>query len=144
MALHCHANDCPTQMKHILCEHHWTKLRRIHFKRINTAQKDFAIFCVRHASTLKHLGLSNIRLVGQGSWASNSENIRKTLTLNNTELRKPLSCDDPPQLWLPGNFIWDDDGKVRGSVTEKALFACMVHGGSCLLLAGRSHPSLTL
>lgn len=58
--------DCRTELKHIISDHHWTNLGRVHFKNILATQADFATFCSHHASTLRHLSLKDVELLPQG------------------------------------------------------------------------------
>lgn len=135
-----------TRLKHIVCDQQWTKLKRVEFEGIDATQTDLANFCTRHASTLKHLGLSAMRLLERGSWVSTLEAIQKTLSLESAEFRGVLVCKDPPQYWALGATAWEDedDEEVQGNVTAKALSTYLVHGGSCPLLDEKSHPNLAL
>lgn len=138
-----HTTDCATQLKHIVCDHHWPNLERVEFDKIDATQTDFADFFTRHASTLKHLGLRNIRLVEQCEWVPTLEMVQKTLSLDTATLGGIIYCEDPPQYWiLEANVFEDDDDEdAQGNITSKALSNYLVHGGRCPLLDEEKHPN---
>ncbi|CAD6592581.1 MAG: hypothetical protein ASARMPREDX12_006257 [Alectoria sarmentosa] len=136
-------NDYATQLKHIVCDHHWPNLVRVEFGKIDATQADFAEFFTRHASTLRHLGLRAIRLVEQCQWVPTLEMVQKTLSLDTATLGLGIYCEDPPQYWpLEANvFEYDDDENAQGNITRKALSNYLVHGGCCPLLDEERHPN---
>ena len=119
------------EMKYTVGDHQWPKLKRVKFQRIDATHADFANFCARHASTLKHFGLGAIELLEQGQWPRTLETIQKTLDLESADLQICLWCDDPPQYW---ELRDDDDESPQGDRTSAALSEYLVHGGRCPLL----------
>lgn len=132
-----------TELKYIIGDHHWPKLKRVKFEDIDATHADFASFCTRHASTLKHLGLSAIRLLEQGEWPQTLDIIQKTLNLESADIQRFLYGDDPPQTWPLGDqgSHNDHDEIAQGNSTSAALSKYLVHGGSCPLLDEKNHPN---
>lgn len=143
IAFNCYTTNCATELKHIVRDHHWKNLKRVEFEQIDATQADFASFFIRHASTLRHLGLRGIRLLKQGEWVPTLEGIQKTLSLDSASIRESLYCKDPPQYWGLDAAVWedDDDEEPRGNITSKAVSDYLVHGGSCPLLDEEKHPN---
>ncbi len=143
IAFDCYTTDCATELKHIVCDHHWPNLKRVEFERIDATPTDFATFFDRHASTLRHLGLRAIRLLEQGRWVSTLENMQKTLSLETAEFGESIYCEDPLQYWLLGARVDedDDDENAPGNITSAALSSYLVHGGTCPLLDEEKHPN---
>ena len=135
-----------TRLKQIVCDHHWPNLMRVEFDKIDATQTDFADFFTRHASTLRHLGLRDIRLVEQCQWVPTLEMVQETLSLDTATLGHGIHCEDPPQYWtLEANDFEDDDEEdAQGNITSKALSNYLVHGGSCPLLDEGKHPNQCL
>lgn len=145
-----------TELRHIVRDHRWTNLKRVEFGKMDATQADLANFFSRHASTLRHLGLKDIRLLGQGELVPTLEHIRKTLSLESATLRHSLCCEDPPQYWAlskticrdpfqyetlgPSSRDEDDGGDLQRLKTSEALSHYLVHGGSCPLLDEENHP----
>lgn len=130
------------ELKYIIDDHHWPKLKRVKFQRIDATHADLASFCTRHASTLKHFDLSAIRLLDGGGWPQTLEIIQKQLSLESADIQGYLVCDDPPQVWRLRQD--DHDEADQGNRTSAALSKYLVHGGSCPLLDEESHPNLAL
>ena len=134
------------ELKYVVGDHHWPKLRRVSFQRIAATHADFASFCTRHASTLKHMVLSAIRVLEQGEWPRTLETIQQILDLESADFRRYLTCADPPQSWLlsSSSIQGDSNENAQGNKTSAALSKYLVHGGSCPLLDQESHPNRAL
>lgn len=144
IAFDCYTQDCATELKHIVHDHTWAKLKRVEFAKIDATEADFANFFSRHSSTLRHLGLRAIRLLERGKWVSTFENIQKTLSLTSAHMSDSIYCEDPPQYWRLDTAVWehDDDENAQGNKTSAALSDYLVHGGTCPLLDHDKHPNL--
>ena len=133
--------NCQTELKHIVSDHHWTNLRRVHFENICATQADFAIFFSHHASTLRHLSLKDIELLPQGSWIPTLENMQKTLSLDTAKIRGSLYCVDPPQYWTQIAFCHRNGFDHQGERNFAALSRYLVYGGTCPLLDEENMPN---
>ena len=130
-----------TELKDVVSDHHWKNLGRVSFENIRATQADFANFCSRHASTLRHLGLKDIELLRQGSWIPTLENMQKTLSLDTAKIRGFLCCDDPPQYWCQIAYRHRNGFDHQGERNFAALSRYLVHGGTCPLLDEKNCPN---
>lgn len=132
--------DCVTELKHIVFDHHWTNLRRVHFD-IFATQADFAIFSSRHAPTLRHFSLENVKLPHQGSWISTLEGTQKSLSLDTAKMRGFLACFNPPQRWSHHTSCYQNRFSSQGERNRDALSKYLVYGGTCSFLDEEKHPN---
>ena len=101
-------------------------LKRVHFGNLRTTQEDLINFFSRHASTLRHISLSTIRLMA-GDWVSTLQRAQQTLSLETAEVRGNILDGELHQWYLSRT-------DEQGERLSKALSDYLIHGGTCPLL----------
>ena len=89
--------EWPPCLENIVGEHHWPSLKSINLKMISTTEEQLVSFCSRHASTLKSVHLSHIRML-EGDWYDALDRMRSILTLDTIVLEGILKLSPTEDL----------------------------------------------
>ena len=118
---------CPINIQHIVLSTHWQNLRKVSFDSIDTAEESWVVFFERHASSIRHICLRNIRLT-DGTWPDVLEHMQTVLDLECAEFGDFLLGYDPNQMWRlnPVGCVSSKDDSCQNNRTRWALEEFMV------------------
>ncbi|KAG6989779.1 hypothetical protein G7Y79_00064g094020 [Physcia stellaris] len=125
--------ECPINFRYIVLDTYWSHLHTIDLDSVDTHEEDWMLFFERHASTIKCLSLSMVRLL-EGEWADVLERMQGLLDLDEVHFGD-LFSDRPWQYWAlgPRGYTSSRDDSAKENQLQWALEGFMVHGGECPL-----------
>ncbi|KAL8648762.1 MAG: hypothetical protein Q9226_005859 [Calogaya cf. arnoldii] len=131
----------PIDFHYLVLDTHWSKLDTIKLDSIDTHESDWIKFFERHAASLKHVSLSQIRLL-DGKWPDVLERMQRLCKFEEAHFDLDLCGVVPVQRW---NFNNSDetssvDDSVQANRNRWALEKFMVEGGVCPLRDEVAHP----
>lgn len=121
--------QCPIDFKYLVLDTHWPHLHTIKLDSVDTHEEDWMRFFERHATTIKRLSLSMIRLL-EGEWADVLERMQRLLDLDEVHFDHDLLGVEPWQYWAmaPWGYTSSKDDSAEENRLRWALENFMVHG----------------
>ena len=127
--------QCPIDFKYLVLDTHWPHLHTIKLDSVDTSEEEWMGFFERHATTIKRLSLSMIRLL-EGEWADVLERMQRLLDLDEVHFIDDLLGDQPWQYWAmgPRGYTSSKDESAEENRLRWALEDFMLGaGGECPL-----------
>ncbi|KAL8847268.1 MAG: hypothetical protein Q9221_007692 [Calogaya cf. arnoldii] len=133
--------QCPINFQYLVLDTHWSNLHTIKLDSMDTHGSDWVGFFQRHAGSLKHVSLSQIRLL-DGKWLDVLERMQRLCKVEEAHFDLDLYGVAPVQKWIldiPDETRIEDDS-IQANRTRWALEKFMVEGGVCPLPDEVAHP----